>query len=49
MIMGYKWLTDELKSAHGNKSWEMDIWKEWNGNLELCNSGFHACKTPLQS
>ncbi len=48
-IIGYKFLTDEMKSKNGDEKWEFDAWKTWDEKLELCVSGFHACRTPLQS
>ncbi len=49
VITGYKFLTDDMKSENGDEQWELDVWKKWNGKVELCSSGFHACRTPLQS
>ena len=48
-IIGYKWITDKNKSSSGNISWKKGIWQKHTGKLELCQSGFHASRSPLQS
>jgi hypothetical protein len=48
-IRGYKFITDEMKSSNGDCTWKLNEWKTHNGKIELCSSGFHACRTALQS
>ncbi len=48
-ITGYKWVTDDLKSSNGYIQWVVGEWQKHEGPLELCKSGFHACRTALQS
>ncbi len=44
----YKFLRTGLKSNSGNHTWEVGKWYK-EENINICNSGFHASKTPLQA
>lgn len=48
-VCGYRWLTKDLKSEHGNVEWKPGEWKKQDGKLELCRNGFHASREPLDS
>ena len=49
-ITGYKWISDDWTSRNGNDTpWVMGVWKETIGELKLCQHGYHACHTALQS
>ncbi len=48
-ITGYKWLTADMRSVYKDIQWVLGEWRRYEGQLELCNSGFHACRTALQS
>jgi hypothetical protein len=49
MTKAYKFIHSDMKSENGNHKWKLGKWYHHDGELELCNSGFHACKTALQS
>ena len=44
----YKFLRTGLKSDSGDMSWTPNTWYH-EDTAKLCNSGFHASKTPLQA
>jgi hypothetical protein len=44
----YKFLDEGLKSRHGNCTWKVGEWKH-EDKINICGSGFHASKTPLQA
>ncbi len=45
----YKFLRTNLKSDNGkNRNWKIGEWKK-EEKLEMCKSGFHASRTPLQA
>jgi len=49
ITIGYKWLKDDLCSTNGNEPpWVIGRWKN-TVNVQLCKSGYHACKDPLSS
>jgi len=48
-IKGYKFLTSQNKSYNGDQKWKKGVWVNHKGELELCESGLHASRTPLQS
>jgi hypothetical protein len=48
-VKAYKFVTDHLKSKNGNTQWIIGEWQKHNGDLSLCNGGFHACLDPLDS
>ena len=45
-IIGYKFVTSNIKSKEGNITWKLGEWQKHKGKIELCESGFHACKEP---
>ena len=47
--IGYKFITSDMKSKHGNLTWKKGKWNVHKGELKLCEAGLHACETPLQS
>lgn len=49
MSKGYKFLTSEMKSKSGNCKWTIGEWKKHDGELEMCESGFHYCKEPIEA
>ena len=49
IIKGYKFIQNDMKSQAGGTKWRKNIWKKHKGKIELCNSGFHACRTPFES
>ena len=44
----YKFLRTGLKSDSGKHTWEIGKWYK-EDKIDICNSGFHASKTPLQA
>ena len=47
---GYKFLTAEMESKNGDcGKWVLGEWKRHEGPLEMCHSGFHYCKEPLDA
>ncbi len=44
----YKFLRTDLKSDKGDCTWKIGDWKH-EDKISICNSGFHASKTPLQA
>ncbi len=45
----YKFLRTGLKSDNGkDRDWKLGEWRK-EENISICNSGFHASKTPLQA
>ena len=45
----YKFLRTDLKSDSGeNRDWKLNEWRH-EDKIDMCNSGFHASKTPLQA
>ena len=48
-IKGYRFVTDELKSEHGNTQWKIGKWLKCKGKLSLCVNGFHASQKPIDS
>jgi hypothetical protein len=44
MKTAWKVLEKGMKSSCGTAKWKKGVWKEHKGDLELCNSGFHASK-----
>jgi len=49
IIKGYRFVTDNLKSEHGDVQWEIGKWRKCEGELALCENGFHASESPLDS
>lgn len=48
-IKGFKFIKEDMKSANGDHTWKLGVWYKYQGELELCKSGFHACLIPQQS
>jgi hypothetical protein len=48
-IVGYKFVQDNLASAHGNHTWKLGEWAKAEGQLVMCKKGFHASRDPLDS
>lgn len=42
--MKYKYLRSNLKSDSGNETWKINTWKHIDGELDICNRGFHCSK-----
>ena len=50
MKQGYKFITAEMKSKHGDSGvWKIGEWKEWDGPLRMCETGFHFSKDAVDS
>jgi hypothetical protein len=39
--IGYKFIESNMKSKNGNHTWELNKWYKHEGEIRLCNSGFH--------
>src|SRR3990167_180615 len=48
-ITGYKFIQKNMHSKKGSHLWEIGKWHKHKGKIELCNRGFHACRTARQS
>ena len=48
-IKGYRFVTDDLKSQHGNTQWVIGKWQKCKGELSFCENGFHASQKPIDS
>ena len=48
-MKGYRFVTDDLKSQHGNTQWQIGKWQKCKGKLSLCHNGFHASQKPIDS
>jgi len=46
---GYKFIKQNMTSKNGGDEWKIGVWKKYKGKIELCKSGVHATRTPLQS
>ena len=44
----YKFLREGLKSQSGHTTWKIGEWQK-EDDIDICNKGFHASKTPLQA
>jgi hypothetical protein len=45
----WKFMRTGLKSDNGeNRNWKIGVWRKEN-DIDICNVGFHASKTPLQA
>jgi hypothetical protein len=50
MNQGYKFLTADMRSKHGESGvWKVGEWKKHDGELVMCQEGFHYCKEPLDA
>ena len=45
----YRWVNTDLTSQHGKIQWTVGEWVKHEGELSLCESGLHACRSPLDS
>lgn len=45
----WKFLKSDLKSAHGSLKWKVGEWKKIEGQVTLCENGFHASKKILDA
>jgi len=48
-MKAYRFVTDDLKSQHGDTRWVVGEWQKCEGKLGLCANGLHASKKPLDS
>ena len=48
-MLRYKFLNKNLKSTHGNLKWKIGEWKTAEGELSLCQNGFHCSKKIYQA
>ena len=48
-MIGYKFIKSDMMSENGKFKWKLGLWKVHKGEISLCNSGYHACKEPLDS
>ena len=48
-MKGYRFVTDALKSEHGDTQWMIGKWQKCKGELSLCHNGFHASQKPIDS
>ena len=46
---GYKFLTSEMRSKNGDAEWTVGEWRKHDGELAMCQSGFHYCKEPIEA
>jgi len=49
IIKGFKFIQENMKSKNGKITWKVGEWQKHEGELEICNSGFHACIKPIDS
>ena len=45
----YRFVTQDLKSKNGDIQWTPGEWVKHTGELNVCSSGLHACKDPVDS
>jgi len=48
-ITGYKFIKQDMNSIKGGTKWRLKQWKKHKGEINLCQKGFHATRTALQS
>ena len=48
-MKGYRFVTENLESEHGNIQWVVGEWQECKGKLSLCKNGLHASEKPIDS
>ena len=48
-IQGFKFIKENMFSKNGNHLWKLGEWYKFDGKIEICEQGFHACKKPLDS
>jgi hypothetical protein len=49
VVKGYRFVTENLTSEHGETQWAIGEWQHQDGEIILCGNGFHASKNPLNS
>lgn len=49
IVKRYKFLHTGFKSKNGDVKWIKNKWKKFNGELKMCECGFHACKDPYNA
>jgi len=49
MTKRYKFLLKGNKSSHGDFKWKKGVWYKHDGEIELCESGFHCSKGIYQA
>ena len=45
----YKFIAKDFKSVNGNQKWEPNKWYKYDGDLDMCHSGFHCSKGIYQA
>ena len=45
----YKFLNKGLKSVHGGMKWKVGKWYKYDGDIEMCERGFHCSKGIYQA
>jgi hypothetical protein len=48
-IKGFRFVKKNMASESGNAKWKVGEWKKHEGEVELCEAGFHMCESPLDS
>ena len=48
-ITRYKFLREGMKSEKGNQKWRVGKWYKVDGELSMCNQGFHCSKEPYDA
>jgi hypothetical protein len=48
-IFLYKSMSAGMKSAHGDIKWEINKWFKEDGELSICNKGFHASELVIDA
>ena len=48
-LKGYRFVTDDLESQHGDTQWEIGKWQKCEGEVSLCRNGFHGSQKPIDS
>jgi hypothetical protein len=49
VTVGWKFVKGSMRSAHGRTLWNLGEWQEIRGQLVMCEHGFHAAPTVLDS
>lgn len=49
-VIGYKWIREDMCSVYGNEPpWEINKWKKIDDRVDMCQYGYHSCRTPIDS
>ncbi|MHB1764937.1 MAG: DUF7666 domain-containing protein [Gammaproteobacteria bacterium] len=48
-IKGYKFIQSDMASKSSDHKWKLRKWYKHVGQMNICESGFHATRTPYQS